>query len=134
MAGMKLSEWARANGVSRQSAVGWFRAGVLPVAARQLVTGTILVEPARSAGGVAICARVSSSGQRGDLDRQVARLAGYLTAGGTAPAKVVCGVGSGVNGHRTRLLGLLRDASAGVIVAVHRDRLARTAASTGQAG
>ncbi len=33
---VKLSEWARANGVSRQSAIRWFHAGVLPVAARQL--------------------------------------------------------------------------------------------------
>jgi len=43
---VKLSEWARANGVSRQSATRWFHAGVLPVAARQLTTGTILVDEA----------------------------------------------------------------------------------------
>jgi putative resolvase len=55
---MKLSEWARANGVSRQSATRWFQAGVLPVPARQLATGTILVEQARpSPAGVAIYAR-----------------------------------------------------------------------------
>ncbi|MHB1536107.1 MAG: IS607 family transposase, partial [Acidimicrobiales bacterium] len=72
---VKLSEWAKANGVSRQSARRWFHAGVLPVPARQLATGTILVEepPARRAG-VALYARVSSADQRGDLDCQVARL------------------------------------------------------------
>ena len=32
---VKLSEWAKANGVSRQSACRWFHAGVLPVPARQ---------------------------------------------------------------------------------------------------
>jgi predicted site-specific integrase-resolvase len=111
MAGVKLSEWARVNGVSRQSATGWFHAGVLPVPARQLVTGTILAGvPDRAAAGVASCARVSSCGQRGDLDRQVAGLAGYLRAGGISPAKIVCEVGSGRNGHRSRLLALLRDA------------------------
>jgi putative resolvase len=126
IAGVKLSEWARANGVSRQSATWWFHAGVLPVPARQLATGTILVDAlARGAVGVAIYARVSSSGQRADLDRQVARIAEYLTASGGAPTRIVSEVGSGLNGHRTGLLGLLRDASVGTIVAGHRDRLAR---------
>jgi putative resolvase len=120
---VKLSEWARANGVSRQSATRWFRAGVLPVPARQLATGTILVEvPDRSTDGVAIYARVSFSDQRADLDRQVARLAQYLTTNGIAPSKIISEVGSGLNGHRTRLLGLLRDASVGTIVAGHRER------------
>ncbi|MDA8102250.1 MAG: IS607 family transposase, partial [Nitrospiraceae bacterium] len=31
---MKLAEWARDNGVSRQSAARWFHAGILPVPAR----------------------------------------------------------------------------------------------------
>ncbi len=74
---MKLSEWARKNGVSRQSATRWFHAAALPVPARQLATGTILVDEAKSAApGVAIYARVSSGDQRADLDRQVARLSG----------------------------------------------------------
>jgi putative resolvase len=126
MMGVKLSEWARANGVSRQSATRWFHAGVLPVPARQLATGTILVdEPERRPGGVAIYARVSSGDQRGDLDRQVARLVTHLTTAGLAPTKVVSEVGSGLDGHRARLLGLLGDASVGTIVVEHRDRLAR---------
>jgi predicted site-specific integrase-resolvase len=51
--GMKLSDWARINGVSRQSATRWFHAGVLPVAAHQLATGTILAEEqAPITGGV----------------------------------------------------------------------------------
>jgi len=70
---VKLSEWAMANGVSRQSATRWFHAGVLPVPARQLASGTILVDEATApAAGVAIYARLSSGDQRGDLDRQVA--------------------------------------------------------------
>ncbi len=43
MVGVKLSEWARSNGVSRQSAAPWFHAGVLPVAARQLA-GTVVTD------------------------------------------------------------------------------------------
>lgn len=47
------------------------------------------------------------------------------TADGLAPTKVVAEVGSGLNGHRTKLLGLLRDPAVGTIVVEHRDRLAR---------
>jgi putative resolvase len=123
---MKLAEWARQNGVSRQSATRWFHAGVLPVPARQLSTGTILVDcPTRAAAGVAIYARVSSGDQRADLDRQVARLTTVATEAMLAPTKVVAEVGSRLNGHRGKLLALLRDPAVGTIVVEHRDRLAR---------
>ena len=90
MMGVKLSEWARAIGVRRESATRCFHAGVLPLPARQLATATILVdEPRREANGVAICARVSSADQRGDLDCLVARVVIHLTAGDQAPTKVV---------------------------------------------
>lgn len=70
MAGVKLSELARINGVNR-SAARWFRAGVLPVPARQPVDGTILTEvPDRATAGIAIYARLSFSDQRADMDRQ----------------------------------------------------------------
>jgi len=49
----------------------------------------------------------------------------HLTRNGLAPSKVVAEVGSGRNGHRTRLLGLLHNTSVGTIVVEHRDRLAR---------
>jgi putative resolvase len=123
---MKLSEWARNNGVSRQSAARWFHAGILPVPARQLATGTILVdEPAQAASGVAIYARVSSEDQRADLDRHLARLVEHATGAGLAPTRVVSEVGSGLSGRRTKLLGLLRDPGVGTIVVERRDRLAR---------
>jgi predicted site-specific integrase-resolvase len=51
MVAVKLSGWARINGVSRQSAWRWLHAGVLAVPARQLATGTILVEAALAAQG-----------------------------------------------------------------------------------
>jgi putative resolvase len=111
--------------VSRQSATGWFHAGVLPVGARQLATGTILVDGVvRVAAGVAIDARVSSADQRSDLDRQVARLVEHVTTNGMSPTGVVSEVGSGLNGHGTKLLGLRRDPSRGAMVVEHRDRLA----------
>lgn len=44
---MKLSEWTRASGVSRQTATRWFHASILPIPARQVGTGTILVAAAQ---------------------------------------------------------------------------------------
>ncbi|MEW6080943.1 MAG: IS607 family transposase, partial [Bacillota bacterium] len=41
---MKLSEWAKQNGVRYQTAWRWFKAGILPVPATRLPTGTILVD------------------------------------------------------------------------------------------
>jgi putative resolvase len=121
---VKLLEWAQANGVSRQSATRWFHDRVLPVPARQLAVGMILVdEPARSGGGVAIYGRLSSSDQRSDIDRQVARLAEYLTASGSAPTKILSEVGSERAPHTPARA--LRDASVGTIVVEHRDRFAR---------
>ena len=92
---VKLSEWARANGVSGQNATRWFHAGVLAVPVRQLATGRILVdEPSGASTGVAIYARVSSADQRGDLARQVARLTAVATERRLPPTKVVAEVGS----------------------------------------
>ncbi len=47
---MKLSDWARKQGISYITAWRWFRAGQLPVPAWQLPTGTILVEEPNAEG------------------------------------------------------------------------------------
>lgn len=122
---MKLSTWARQAGVHPRTAYRWFHAGLLPVPARQLATGTILVDPAVSAPGeVALFARVSSTDQRGDLNRQVR---GWPT---TQPRR-----GWGRRGWSARsarrstptgrtLRRQLADPDVGTVVAEHRDRLA----------
>jgi len=72
---MKLSDWARQQRISYITAWRWFQAGKLPVPARQLPTGTILVEALRPEGTTVLYARVSSADQKEDLERQVQRLA-----------------------------------------------------------
>jgi putative resolvase len=123
---MKLAEWARVNGVHPQTAYRWFRQGTMPVPARRLPSGTILVDaPESPSGGRAVLyARVSAHDQRADLDRQVARLTAWATGQGVAVAEVVTEVGSGLNGRRPRLKRLLADPQATVIMVEHRDRLA----------
>jgi putative resolvase len=126
---MKLAAWARANGVHPQTAYRWFRQGTMPVPARRLPSGTILVDTPGSDGvpdpRAVLYARVSAHDQRSDLDRQVARLTAWAAKWGVGVAEVVTEVGSGLNGRRPRLKRLLADPTITVIVVEHRDRLAR---------
>lgn len=123
---MKLSDWARKNGITYRTAWNWFKAGKLPVPAVQLPTGTILVDaPERSSEAAAIYVRVFSADQKTDLDRQVAQLAAFAADKGLTVAKVVAEVGSGLNGRRPKLMTILRDPKIHVLVVEHRDRLAR---------
>lgn len=124
---MKLVEWARQQGIAYKTAWIWFRKGLLPVKAIQLKTGTILVEPEPKPvdGGVALYARVSSHDQKADLDRQLGRLSSWATKEGLKVARTEKEIGSGLNGHRSKLMRLLRNPSVSGIVVEHRDRLAR---------
>lgn len=124
---MKLSEWARRNGVHYQTAWQWARDGKMPVPVTKTATGRYLVlEPMADPVGraVAYC-RVSSADQKADLERQAGRVAAAATGMGLAICEVVSEIGSGLNGRRPKLARLLRDPSATVIVVEHRDRLTR---------
>ena len=126
---MKLSQWAKEQGVSYRTAWRWFRDGKLPVAAEQFPTGTILVKEAKPAANTAaIYARVSSTDQAGDLDRQVVRVVEHLNTQGIAVIRTVREVGSGLNGHRPKLLRLLADPKISMLAVEHRDRLMRLGA------
>ncbi len=124
---MKLTEWARRAGIHPKTAYRWFHRGVLPVPARQLPTGTILVDIAPQAplDGVALYARVSSWEQKADLDRQLGRLRAWATVHGLRVLRSEAEVGSGLTGRRRRLMRLLADPQISAIVVEHRDRLAR---------
>ncbi len=124
---MKLTEWARRAGVHPKTAYRWFHRGVLPVPARQLPTGTILVETTQQfpSDGVALYARVSSWDQKADLDRQLGRLSAWATRQGLRVLRTEAEVGSGLNGRRRRLMQLLADPQISGIVVEGRDRLAR---------
>ena len=124
---MKFAEWARRNGVHPQTAYRWFREGTMPVPARRLPSGTILVDVADTdpREQVVVYARVSSADQKADLDRQVARVTAWATGQQLAVSRVVTEVGSALNGRRKKFLALLRDPAVSTIVVEHRDRFAR---------
>jgi putative resolvase len=122
---MKLSDWARQQGISDITAWRWFRAGKLPVPARPLPAGTILVEAPHPEGIPVRYARVSSADQKEDPERQVQRLQAFAQEQGWTEVKAGTEIGSGLNGKRKKLLRILRDPQVVRIVVEHRDRLAR---------
>jgi len=123
---MRLSAWAKTQGVTYRTAWEWFKNGTLPVPARQLATGTILVDvPETPTGRTVVYARVSSHDQKSNLDGQVARCVAFANGRGFAVSETVTEVGSGMNGHRKELLRLLGDNTVEHIVVEHRDRLMR---------
>jgi len=98
----------------------------MPVRVEQLPTGTLIVHVEdTSPTGVALYARVSSSDQKADLDRQLARLMEYAVAQKMVIVDAVKEVGSGLNGHRKGMMRLLGNPEVQTIVVEHRDRLMR---------
>lgn len=123
---MKLSVWAKSQGISYKTAWRMWKDGRLPVPAEQLSTGTVILRvETGKAGGAAFYARVSSADQKGDLDRQLARLTEFAVAQKLQIVDAVKEIGSGLNGHRKGMIKLLHNANAQTIVVEHRDRLMR---------
>jgi putative resolvase len=123
---MKLSIWAKNQGISYRTAWRWFKNGKLPVLAQQTKTGTILIKDETPQSNiVAIYARVSSADQKKDLDQQIARLVLYANAKGWVVAQTITEIGSGLNGHRPKLMKLLTNSNIKIILVEHRDRLMR---------
>lgn len=123
---MKLSDYAKQQGVRYETAWRWFRDG--KIQGRRVGAHTILIdEPSRvkaSASGqqTVVYTRVSSAENKANLDSQAERLLAYCAARGYQVSKVVKEIGSGVNDNRPQFLALLADVSVGRIVIEHQDR------------
>ena len=82
-------------------------------------------DPVVASKSVALYTRVSSLGQKEDLERQIQRLKDYAAAHGYQVSKEVTEIASGLNDKRPKLEKLLADMSIGTIVVENRDRLTR---------
>jgi putative resolvase len=124
---MKLSTYAKQQGISYKTAWRWYKAGMLD--AYQTETGTVIVRDSQQKQNtterVALYARVSSAGQKEDLARQLNRIKDYAAARGYHVAKEVTEIASGLNDQRPKLEKVLADTSIGTIVVENRDRLTR---------
>lgn len=96
---MKLSTWARQQGLSYKTAWRLWKAGKLPVPAEQLATGTVI--------------------------RQLSRLAEFSVAHGFRVVEAARETGSGLHGRRQALLRIFRNPKVHVIVVEHGHRLMR---------
>ena len=131
---MLVKEWAEREHLHPQTVWKWCRTGKMPVPVEHTPSGMWLVHdpkyetpvPSDTRQSRTVCyARVSSAGQKADLQRQADRLKAFALSMGVEAPEVVTETGSGMNDKRRKLNRLLADPTVGTIVVEHRDRLAR---------
>lgn len=122
---LKLSDYAKKHGVTVRTVWNWFYKGLIKI--EKLTTGlNFVVEEDNSLiNKVAIYARVSSSENKDNLEKQKNRLLDYCNAKGYIVEQVVCEIGSGLNDKRPKLEKLLTNRTINVIVVEHSDRFCR---------
>ena len=125
---IKLSEWAKLNGVHPKTAYAWYRNGTLGAKAEKVGARTILVEveddaPTPPQDSCVIYARVSSHDQKDDLDRQVSRLLEYAVEKSLKVTHIHKEISSGLNENRKILSKILEDHSIKIILAERKDRI-----------
>ena len=124
---LRLSEYAKKNSITYQTAWNHFKSGKIPNA-RQLATGTVVIDEnlrTQVNDYVVVYARVSSSENKSNLDSQAERLVKYCEASGLTISEIVKECASGLNDNRPKLSKIFRDRKATKIVVEHKDRLTR---------
>ena len=131
---MLVKEWAEREHLHPQTVWKWCRTGKMPVPVERTPSGMWLVHdpkyetpvPSDTRQSRTVCyARVSSAGQKADLQRQAARLKAFALSMGVEAPEIVTETGSGMDDKRRKLKRLLADPTVGMIIVEHRDRLAR---------
>lgn len=124
---MKLSDWAKKQGISYRTAWEHFRTGKIPDAYK-LQSGTIIVPDERitlKQEYVVTYARVSSPENKSSLESQSQRLIAFCNARGWQTHLDIKEVGSGLNDKRKKLESVLSKGIATKLVVEHKDRLSR---------
>ena len=125
---ISLTAWGRLYGFDKGTTSRLHHAGKLPpeLQIERLPNGRYyVVVPPENDGRCVVYARVSSSDQKDDLDRQVGRVVEWATRQGHRPDEVIQETGSGLNGNRRSLRRLMADPTVNIIVVEHRERLCR---------
>ena len=121
---MRLSEWAKREGVSYITAWRWWNEGKLPVPAHKVGKLILVDVPEPGQGRTVVYARVSSAGQKPDLDGQIARVVAWCGNQSLPVDGTVTEIGSALDGRREKFLRLLGDQAVTTIVVERRDRFA----------
>lgn len=125
---IKLSTFAKLNNVTQRTVWNWIAKGILNIERTATNRVLILVDednPTMKTKKVAIYARVSSSENKSNLERQKEQLISYANAKGYQIEKIITEIGSGLNDNRPKLEKLLTDKTIDIIIVEHKDRLAR---------
>lgn len=123
----KISQYAKRYGVSTRTVWNWMYNGKVKFEREPDGKHIRIIEDEdkKLTDAVGIYARVSSSENKGNLERQKERLENYCAARGYKIMRTVTEIGSGLNDKRPKLENLLTDESIKLIVVEHSDRLAR---------
>jgi putative resolvase len=124
---MKLSNWAKQQGISYLTAFRWWQADKLPIKAQQMPSGTILVFPETPDNvkeNIVIYCRVSNQSRKTELEYQVKRCEDFCIANGWAITKTYKEVASGMNDNRKQFWKMLETKPTKIVIE-NKDRLTR---------
>jgi putative resolvase len=121
----KISQYARKNNVTVRTVWNWIKLDKVKTE-RTTTNGWLIVEDEdRIPRRVFIYARVLSSENKSNLDKQKDRLISYCMAKGYKIDGIITEIGSGLNDKRPKLERILNDKTITHIVVEHKDRIAR---------
>ena len=121
-------------GISHKTAWRWYRSGLISgevIGPRNIFidvedSNTVSeVSTQKDETSVYIYCRVSTGRDKANLDRQVERVKEYCRGKGYQIVQVVAEALSGMNDKRAKLISLLKNTEAKIIVVEHKDRLTR---------
>ena len=125
---MKLSKWAEEKGIAYKTAWNLYKNNKIPNA-YQLKSGTIIVPEEQhdiiKPEYIVTYARVSSSENKSNLEKQSERLISFCNAKGWQTHLNIKEVGSGLNDKRQKLDAVLLKGELTKLIIEHKDRLAR---------
>ena len=121
----KISTYAKMNRVTTRTIWNWIRDKKLVIEKTATGRNLIVTEDEYMDSKTAIYARVSSSENKDNLEKQKQRLLDYSSAKGYKVDYIITEIGSGLNDKRPKLERILLDKSITRIVVEHKDRLAR---------
>ncbi|MFA5759904.1 MAG: IS607 family transposase [Clostridia bacterium] len=123
----KISTYAKEHNISYRTVWNMVKSNKL--AYEKLPTGTILILDSENKSNsdirVSLYARVSSSENKVNLDKQLERLENFAIAKGWKIVHSVKEVGSGLNDKRIQLEKLLSKRDYDIILVEHKDRFSR---------
>ena len=123
---MKLSKWAKENGISYLTAYRWAKSGKIK-GTKIMDSGTILIDEEKQkniTSNIVVYARVSNNDRKKELDYQVTRITEFANAKGLIINKVYKEIASGMNDNRSQFWKMI-DSNPTTIIVENKDRLTR---------